>query len=623
MQQFRTAPLSDGILHAIVLSLLLVKYGGYVLGMSIDIALHYVLIDDIMKHGILRVPAPNVDFMATYPPLAHWLAAIAGAVSGSGLVGLCVVSIVSVYVAYYFVSRIVMRDIPVWFVLLFALVFALLSFTHSQIGWEIVGNGFYPQIVGFAAYFYCLYWLSLTASPWKSAAFMLFAAVVVCFAQPLATVHLLAAVVLVLAVSGLRRWLVERTLLISAIVCAVAVVIGALLIARIHPSFVAMRLLAGNNGVLDFWYSEHVLPIVVAISFALGCFGAWRFLTGRGSRVDAVLGCAAVASSAIVLLQYLALTVFHEGSPYAVKKHMFVVVTLAAINAVRASSIVLPLPPVAGDRLGRRMAIGVAAFCTAFIFRTPGIPTRPIVEALRYADHAAGFAFPDFEPGNTVSVISTFRVVNFMISIAPFRQPMQQALRWFVGTSEPTDNTMFVMVDRPSSKEPCGDRIAESSRYAIVASKCLRAVSLGQVVSFASADGGARYLKAGWELAEPWGTWISGSQGDLILTPPNGSTGPYELRVDGLAFIAPRHPEQLVKVIVNKKEVATWRYDKADPAGVRVARIPGQVAGSGDLAITLRPVDPVSPHAIGVSGDRRVLGLGVKTLQLSKAGTPH
>ena len=152
------------LLHLALLSGLLIAFGGRFLGDSIDVAVHYLLVDEIMKHGGIRPERlPDMAEMAVYPPASHWLAAIVGWVGGSGLVGLMLVSVASLYAVYYFVARLV-QGRGVLGLVVFLVIFVALSPTRAQIGWELVVNFFYPQLVGDVAFFGMLYWLAVNKS---------------------------------------------------------------------------------------------------------------------------------------------------------------------------------------------------------------------------------------------------------------------------------------------------------------------------------------------------------------------------------------------------------------------------------------------------------------------------
>jgi hypothetical protein len=105
-------------------------FGRYIHTGSFDLVQHYLLVDEIIKHGGIRTEAcQRMGAIAIYPPAAHWMAAIISWIGGSGLVGIILVTIASLYFCY-----LIGANAPAN-ILIFALAFLLLRFTRSQIGW--------------------------------------------------------------------------------------------------------------------------------------------------------------------------------------------------------------------------------------------------------------------------------------------------------------------------------------------------------------------------------------------------------------------------------------------------------------------------------------------------------
>jgi hypothetical protein len=123
----------------------------------------------------------------------------------------------------------------------------------------------------------------------------------------------------------------------------------------------------------------------VVLSAAIGGCNLWRRLTGAGTYVDAVLGAATLASAGVMAAQYAMWELLGEGSPYAVKKHLFIIVTLGAMNAAR---LVAGYWEPSFERTSWRIGAPIAAMlATTWILWSLGVPVEPTLEALRYANH--------------------------------------------------------------------------------------------------------------------------------------------------------------------------------------------------------------------------------------------
>jgi hypothetical protein len=122
----------------------------------------------------------------------------------------------------------------------------------------------------------------------------------------------------------------------------------------------------------------------------------------------------------------------------------------------------------------------------------------------------------------------------------------------------------------------------------------------------------------GWSGGEPWGRWTDGAEASLemkVAAPPSAGL---ELVAEVMAYVSERHPAQEVEVLVNDRRVGTWNFRQEKP-GVSERRLiipAGSVQAGSTTRITFRPLEPVSPQALGNSGDPRMLGLGVGKLRL-------
>jgi hypothetical protein len=449
----------SALLSAVLLAGLLVAFGGKVFLDSIDFAGHYALVHEITKYGGVRPGNADLSAMASYPPASHWLAAIIGWIGGSDLIAMMLVAIGAVFVAYFFIARLVENDRGAISIPVFAALFVALSPTRSQVGWETVTGFFYPQLVGDVVFFGFLYWLACERRTSIIVLATLAVSAVVMWLQPFTSIHILGAAIVFVAVSDRSR--------LAVLFMAIA---GSIILAG-HPAMQFMRAVAKNNGSLDLGLSQAGAIAVIACCIAAGLANVWRS-RNNGAGFDAVVGSAALSSAGILGLQYFAMKIAGEGSAYAVKKHMFVVVTLGAINLARLIAGLLPL----GTRRWSYGAPLLAALATIWIFVGRGTPARPMLDALAYGGHAVSFGFPDFKPGNTAAADATISpMANLIVSYATFEFPMnERSLGWLAGR-RPENDVPYVMIRRtPQIDRNCPEKFAESAIFVIVKSECLR-----------------------------------------------------------------------------------------------------------------------------------------------------
>jgi hypothetical protein len=598
-----------------ILGFLMFWFGRYIHTASFDLVQHYLLVDEIMKHGGVRPAAhQRIGAMAIYPPAAHWMAGVIGWIGGSGVVGITLVTIASVYFCYLIIAHLVGAKAPVN-ILLFALAFLLLRFTRSQIGWEVVANFFYPQLVADAAYFAVLLWTAKNRDIWKQASAFLLIGALTMWIQPLVAIHILAAGCVLMAFQFVEMWRAKSVRLTrKAVLLAVFAAVSTAII-LLHPEFKIMREISGNNGDLTLGYSQVML--VASLCAASGVINLLRRLAGRGLYVDTVLGCAVIAATLLAALQFMILKLHNDGSAYAVKKHMFIVCTLGVMNTVRLIAACLPASKY-------KLAPGwvaplVAGFASFFVLRGFTTPVAPIVKAMAYANHAASVDLPAFALGNTVADDSSLPLMgNVMISLTAFQHSFDDtAISWQRGASI-KEGALYAMVMRtPYIDKICTDRLAANQSYMIVKPTCLKRYLTNEVLSLAPGGNGWQYASNGWSGADAWGTWsLADVGGQIDLSLPETEKGPYQLVVDGMAYINPKHPLQTIDVLVNGTKVATWSFDLKSPAGERSAAIPQELVQNGSLHIVFAATGAVSPAQLGDSADARLLGIAVKTIVL-------
>jgi len=465
----RSSPVLLGIC---IFSFLVFLFGRYIPTSSFDLVQHFLLVDEIMKHAMVRPDSvQRIGAMALYPAAAHWAAAVIGWITGSGLVGISIVTIASAYLCYLFIAYLVGASTPTN-VLLFALTFLALRFTRSQIGWEVVANFFYPQLVADAVYFAVLLWISNNRKDWKQAVAFMLAGAISMWIQPLVAVHILAAGCVLMTFHSVESWKKNSALPVRNVVLLLIVLAASIAIILTNPAFGVMRSIASNDGDLVMGYNH--LMLVAILCAAIGAFNLWKRLAGSATYVDAVLGSAVIAAACLAILQFALLKLHGDGSPYAVKKHMFLVVTLGIVNAVRAITGYFPeskkkLPP-------GIVAPLLAGFASFFVLKGFNTPVAPILTAMAYANHAASYQLPDFVPGNTVADDSSLPLMgNVMITLTTFQHPFDaRAISWQRGANM-KDGTKYAMVLRtPEVDRKCGERFAQSHMYVIVEPSCLK-----------------------------------------------------------------------------------------------------------------------------------------------------
>jgi hypothetical protein len=141
-------------------------------------------------------------------------------------------------------------------------------------------------------------------------------------------------------------------------------------------------------------------------------------------------------------------------------------------------------------------------------------------------------------------------------------------------------------------------------------------------ISFNSQSiGRADYMLGGWGSGEDWGTWALGSKANLIFS--FISFKPKKLAIDVRAYINPQHTEQEVEVWGNGSLLGIFKLHKFDGNLIEI-NLPEQIFENANpdqffplaiLNLEFRSINPVSPKILGLGGDDRLLGVGLKSIQ--------
>lgn len=139
---------------------------------------------------------------------------------------------------------------------------------------------------------------------------------------------------------------------------------------------------------------------------------------------------------------------------------------------------------------------------------------------------------------------------------------------------------------------------------------------------------GVRLLGRGLSAPEPWGTWTVGERATVELTlAPDARPGRLGLQMRG--FVPPERPGGTTAEVIllgklaadtaggwTEIDRATARFSRQTPRATVTLDLPD---GSwARLRLAIEPQAPLSPAELGLSDDRRRLGVGLETLKLER-----
>jgi hypothetical protein len=301
---------------------------------SVDVALHYSLVEFIRVHG--HWPNPSIDYigeMNQYPPVAHAAAAIVALLTGSSFLALHLVSTVSAAMTLailFLLMRFRSSRATLTATALLATVLALFEHGHNFLGREIVGNFFYPQMFGEMCVFALVLLRSrLSLGVAAEIAAAVGATVLLGWVYPIAAVQLAGIAVAWRMLSMSRHWHSSGRVDMRQALTLALLIVGVVGAIVLHPRFPVVVNLATNNGYVDVRLPRGlVVPatfLLCAAVVVLGVEFARQRLMLRAPEAFIAL-CAGVAAAS--LAQEAAFYLLCLGSPYGVYKHIFAVSTL-------------------------------------------------------------------------------------------------------------------------------------------------------------------------------------------------------------------------------------------------------------------------------------------------------
>jgi hypothetical protein len=196
--------------------------------------------------------------------------------------------------------------------------------THTLVGNEIIGNFFYAELIGDFGFVLFLVIASIIDRPKMVCVFAIAAVYALAWIYPMSAAKLALSIGLLQVLSLCRAYSRER------LIAAIATSVLLLIIMVAHSAFEQMVRNAAHDGSISI-----TLPVVLAadsVSVTLAA-GIWwlNFARGSGARYEPLIA-AALATGLLAWVQFGCWHFAGLGSPYAVKKHGFIICTLAVAS---------------------------------------------------------------------------------------------------------------------------------------------------------------------------------------------------------------------------------------------------------------------------------------------------
>lgn len=166
-------------------------------------------------------------------------------------------------------------------------------------------------------------------------------------------------------------------------------------------------------------------------------------------------------------------------------------------------------------------------------------------------------------------------------------------------------------VTLPSSWSKTGWIYTETGRHQI--SK----YSIGEIVQFGLAGSARLHLIDGWSSDQDGYVWTVGHESKVVLPIED------EQIENNLVLNVRMYPylaggalsEQRVEVLADNESIGGWRVSGLGSYKIALGQ---QYLADGNLSLTFRISDPISPRSAGISDDGRLFGVAVRELSIEK-----
>ncbi|MGN8276540.1 DUF6311 domain-containing protein [Pseudomonas sp. SMN5] len=121
-------------------------------------------------------------------------------------------------------------------------------------------------------------------------------------------------------------------------------------------------------------------------------------------------------------------------------------------------------------------------------------------------------------------------------------------------------------------------------------------------------------LVSGWGQVEDWGTWSQGTEAEMTLQVPPEARA---ISIETAAFVQPNHTSQRVEVSVNGVAALSTQFTRLQDNTLELPLTPAMREASGadgQVRLHFHLPDAISPKALGLGTDERVMALGLKSL---------
>lgn len=166
-------------------------------------------------------------------------------------------------------------------------------------------------------------------------------------------------------------------------------------------------------------------------------------------------------------------------------------------------------------------------------------------------------------------------------------------------------------------EKKCDEVLFEAPPYIISRYKHdAKSLNVGNIIDFSESGNSEGYLIYGWRKQEKNFRWTNGRNAGLVISIPHKNTDSLEIRILGFGYLGQGKIKfQRVKVSVNNNFVGDLKLKKE--AWHKVIVPAKYLSNNESVLIDFELRDAVAPATITNSQDKRMLGIGIKKIELN------
>jgi len=157
------------------------------------------------------------------------------------------------------------------------------------------------------------------------------------------------------------------------------------------------------------------------------------------------------------------------------------------------------------------------------------------------------------------------------------------------------------------------------TQAAITPTGQLGSYQAGEAIDFRQGGNALLYQRQGWDFSSPGGTWTIAPTARLAMKlVGNAAEQKFSIELVAQGMVGPSHPVTRAELVINGISLGMHAFGHEQTLQLPF-HPPANTLSDGVLEMEFRVLDPVSPHTLGLSEDKRDLGVLLIRLRITPA----